>query len=262
MLLKRRIFHECTGSPRVQKAVALALLLKLRLGRTSTLHDWSVNKLHDVAGVSATTIKKYLPVMRDLGLVYTHGKNNSHLVVKKLTSHRAGRDIDISEFDFSSFKEIYNCLRAFLALAIQARKDFIRHTIHTLHNPSSIKELKKARAKMRRLVKNGAVSGMDAKFEDHGISRNRIAKETGNCLRTAHKVISFAVRKGWWRKENHQIRVLISDICFRETGGIFTYTTKNYLVLSLANTYTLADYIYSALFPGNTQCAKSEDHVY
>lgn len=252
MQLKRKTFHECRGNKRIQKAVSLALLLKFRLGRVSTLHNWSVNKLHDIAGVSASTIKKYLPIMKSLGLVYTEGRNNEHLVVRRLSAKQQGRNIDVSQFNFSSFKDIYNCLRAFVALAIQARKDFIRRALHAVHNPSSIKELKSARAKLRRLVKNGVVGGMDAVYREFGISRAHIAKETGNCLRTAQNIIVFAVGKRWWKKENHQERVLLSGVGFRDTGEFFTYATKNYLVLSHANTYTLSDSIYKAVYPGNT----------
>lgn len=249
MRLKRKIFHECIGNPRIQKAVSIAVLLKIRLGRVSTMHNWSVNKIHELTGISATTINKYLPLMKSIGLVCTEGRNNGHLVVKRLSSKRQGRNIDISKFDFSSFKDIYNCLRAFLALAIQARKEFVRRALHASQNPSSPGELKRARSKLRRLVKNGVISGMDAKFEDHGISRARIARETGNCLRTAHNIIEFAINKKWWKKENHEIRVLLSGIAYRDTGELFTYTTKNYLVISLANTYILEDSIYNSIYP-------------
>lgn len=257
MQLKRRFFHECIGNPRIQKAVSIAILLKIHLGRISTMHNWSVNKIHELTGISATTIKKYMPLMKSLGLVHIEGRNNEHLVVKKLSSKRQGRNIDISKFDFSSFKDIYNCLRAFLALAIQARKEFVRRALHASHNPSSSGGLKRARSKLRRLVKNGVISGMDAKFEDHGISHARIARETGNCLRTAHSIIEFAIKKRWWKKEKHELRVLLSGIAFRDTGGLFTYTTKNYLVVSLANTYTLTKSIYNSIYPwGYSVCKK------
>lgn len=249
MLLKRKIFHDCTGNPRVQKAVSLALLLKHRLGRTSTLHNWSTNKLHDVAGVSASTIKKYMPIMKSMGLVHFCGKNNQHLVVSKISSHCQGRNINISKFDFSSFKEIHNCLRAFLALAIQARKDFIRRTIHALHNPTSSKMLKRARSKMRRLVKRGVVSGMDAVFKELGLSRARIAKETGNCIRTAHNIINYAVKKRWWKKHNHKEKFYLEGVYFRDTGEFFTYSTRNLVVQCHANSYTLANSIYKDLYP-------------
>lgn len=249
MQIKRKIFHNCIGNPRIQKAVSLALLLKLRLGRVSTLHDWSVNKLHDIAGVSASTIKKYLPVMRKMGLVYTEGRNNEHLVVRRLSSKCRGRNINISEFDFSSFKEIYNCLRAFLALAIQARKDFIRRALNALHDPRSSAELKRARSKVRHLVKMGVVSGMDAVYKELGLSRARIARETGNCLRTAHKIINFAVGKKWWVKVTRKERFIRRGVGFRNTGEIFTYATRDTLVFSLSNTYILRDSIYKDIYP-------------
>lgn len=249
MQLKRKIFHECRGNKRVQKAVSLALLLKLRLGRTSTLRNWSVNKLHEVTGASASTINKYLPLMKEMGLVYTEGRNNEHLVVKKLSAKCEGRNINISKFDFSSFKDIYNCLRAFLALAIQARKDFIRRALQTLHNPASQTELKRARAKVRRLVKSGVVSGLDAVYKEFGLSRARIARETGNCLRTAQNIINFAVKKDWWDKFNWKERWIVRGVGFNNEGEMFTYATKDTLVMCLANTYALKHSIYKDIYP-------------
>ncbi len=252
MRVKKKTFYECVGDAKAQKAVSLALILKLRLGRMSTLHNWSVNKLHEVTGASPSTIKKYLPVMKAMGLVFTQGKNDRHLVVGKLSTRRACRNIDLSLVDLSTFKSAYNCLRAFIAMSIQARKDFIRRTIQGVRQPSSYEELKEARRTMRRLVKSGAVAGMDSEYRELGLSRARVAREIGNCLRTAHTVIKFAIKKGWWTKEQHPIRVLLSDICFRDTGGFFTYTTKNYLVLMKANTYTLKESLYSLFYPHET----------
>jgi len=252
MRVKKKTFYECVGDAKAQKAISLTLILKIRLGRMSTLHNWSVNKLHEITGASPSTIKKYLPIMKAMGLVFMQGKNEQHLVVRKLSTRRACRNIDLSLIDLSSFKSAYNCFRALIAVSIQARKDFIRRTIQAVRQPSSYEELKEARRTMRRLVKMGAVAGMDSEYKEYGISRTRIAREIGNCLRTAHTVIMFAVNKGWWTKEQHPIRVLLSDICFRDTGEMFTYTTKNYLVLMQANTYTLNKSIYSIYYPLET----------
>lgn len=254
MQLKRKIFHKCRGNKRIQKAVSLALLLKLRLGRTSTLRNWSVNKLHEVTGASASTINKYLPLMRTLGLIHHEGKNDRNLVVKKLSSKHIGRNIDISRFNFSSFKDIYNCLRAFLALAIQARKDFIKHVLHAAHNPSSYKEMQSARSMLRRLVKDGAIRGMDSKYEDHGIGRKRIADETGVCLRTAHRIINFAVNRKWWKKINHRERWIVRDVGFNNTGEMFTYATRDTLVIYHANRYNLNHSLYKDIYPLGTFC--------
>lgn len=254
MQLKRKIFHQCRGNKRIQKAVSLALLLKLRLGRSSTLHNWSINKLHDVAGVSASTIKKYLPLMKSLDLIRIEGKANRHLVVRKLSSKHVGRNVDISKFNFSSYKDIYNCLRAFLALAIQARKDFIEHVLRAVHNPVSYKEMQSARSMLRRLVKSGVVRGMDAEYEDHGIGCKRIADETGVCLRTAHRIINFATNKSWWSKTNQRERWIVRGVGFNNAGEIFTYTTRDTLVIYHANRYNLNRSLYKDIYPLGTFC--------
>lgn len=247
MLLKRKIFHDCTGNPRVQKAVSLALLLKHRLGRTSTLHNWSTNKLHDVAGVSASTIKKYMPIMKSMGLVHFCGKNNQHLVVSKISSHTAHRNICIDEFCFDTFKDIYNSLRAFIALAVQARKDFIRRTIQTYLNPANHKVFIKARKTLKRLVKIGVLSGVDAEYKEYGLSYKRIAQEIGVCIRTAQRVVKYAVGNGWCRKHQNKEAYELRGVSFRDTGEIFTYATKHWVVQMHANTYSLSRLISDSI---------------
>lgn len=247
MHLKRRIFHNCIGNPRTQKAVALALLLKLRLGRTSTLHNWTVNKLHDASGVSASTIKKYLPIMKAMGLVHTEGKNNQHLVIGRISSHTAHRNICIDEFCFDSFKEIYNSLRAFIALAIQSRKDFVKRILQTCQNPLNHNEFVKARKALKRLVKRGVLRGVDAAYKELGLSYKHIAQETGNCIRTAQRIMKYAINMGWCKKHQNKEAYEIKGISFRDTCEIFTYSTKNYVVLMHANTYTLSEGISESL---------------
>lgn len=248
MQTRRKFFHKCAGDPKRQKALAIAIMLKVRLGRTSTLRNYTVNKIHQLTGLSPATIKKYIPLMMAMGLTHTQGRNNEHLVVNKLASHTRGRNIDISQFDFSSVKEIYYSLRAFLVMAVQAKKDFVRHALHASRNPSSHKELKRARKKKKSLVKAGVISGMDAEYREYGLSHARMARETGNCLRTAFSIKRYAAKKGWWRKERHQIRYHVPGISYRDTGEFFTYATKDYLVINLANTYTLSQSIYHATY--------------
>ena len=240
MHLKRKIFHNCIGSPRAQKAVSLALLLKRRLGRTSTLHNWSANKLHNIAGTSPSTIKKYMPIMRALGLVHFEGRNNQHLVVSRIASNAKHRNIDVDAFCLDTFKDAYNSLRAFVALAIQARKDFIRHTLQTCKNPSNHKEFIKARKTLKRLVKKGTVSGMDATYTELGISYRRIAQETGNCNRTAQRIIKYALKRGWCNRYQQKEVFKLKGISFRDTGEYFTFSTKNYIILMHANRYSLS----------------------
>lgn len=247
MDLKRKFFNECIGDPRLQKALSLAICLKNQVGKTSVIRDWSVNKLHLITGASPTTIRKYLPILKSRGWVHFSGKRRQHLVVGRISSHTAHRNICINEFKFDSFKDIFNSLRAFLALALQARKDFIRQTLQTYRNPFNHKEFVKARKTLKRLVKRGVLSGMDARYKEYGLSLKRIAQETGNCIRTAQTTIKHAIGMGWCKKQHHPEAYYLKGISFRDTGEFFTYSTKNYVVLMHANTYILSDEISKSL---------------
>ena len=247
MRLKRELFNNCKGNPRQQKALALAIYLKRLLGRTSTLHDYTVNKLHKISGLSPTTIKKYIPILKQMDLVHFTGKNNQHLVVSKLSSHTGNRNINIDAFKFSTTKDIYNSLRAFLVLAIQARKDFVRRTIQTFSHPSSNKEMRSARKTMKRLVKAGVLKGIDDVYCELGLSYARMARETGNCIRTIQRVIKFAIANGWCKKRVNKEVIPLKGIAFRDTGEFFTYSTQDTLVLMHANIYYLSEGISNSL---------------
>ena len=63
MQIRRKIMNEMKGQPRLQKALAFAIFLKFKLGRSSLMRNYSTNKIHTLTGISATTINKYLPVL-------------------------------------------------------------------------------------------------------------------------------------------------------------------------------------------------------
>lgn len=250
MQLKRTTFYETKGNPRLQKALALALYLKGLVGRTSTIHNYCIYRLHLLSGVSPSTLKKYLPIMRQMGWVKFDGKHNQHLVIKKLASHTAGRNICVDEFDFESFKDTYNSLRAFMALAVQHRKEFIRRTIQTYRAPSNKEVFKKARKTLKRLVKMDVLEGMDIEYRETGLSYRRIAQETGNCIRTAQRIIKYATERDWCVRQRHAIIHRLKGICFRDVEGFFTYSTRDYVVLMQANTYKLSERITLSLGGG------------
>lgn len=239
MYLRRNTFNECKGNPRLQKALAFAIQLKHLLGRTSTMHNYTINKIHRLTGLSATTIKKYLPVLKSMGWVRLDGKHGEHLIVCRLSSSKNRRNISIDKFCFDTFKDIHNSLRAFLVMAIQARKDYVRRTLCTYRNPSTTDELKRARNKMRGLVKRGVIPSIDTQFKELGVSLARMARETGNCIRTVQRVVGYAVRKQWCVRHHHSIRHQLKGIGFRDGLGFFTYSTKDYIVIMKSNTYEL-----------------------
>ena len=238
MQLKRRIINECKGQPQRQKVVAMALFIKSKLGRSSMMRNYTINNLHTITGISATTLHKYIPIMVRLRLVQFFGDKKQHFAITNLASHTDGRNINVDKFCFDSFKDVCNSLRAFLALFIQARKDFIRRTIQTVANPKNYKEHKAARKTMKRLVKQGIVASVNVKYKELGISYKRIAKELGMCMRTAQNIIEYALEKNWAEKHKHIKAIDAPNINYFQADNC-TYTTKNYICIVYANTYTL-----------------------
>jgi hypothetical protein len=239
MKLRRKFIQEAKGDPVTQKALAVAICIKACIGRSSTLRDYSTNKLHRLTGISAKTLTRYIPILEDMGIVAYSGKRMQHMVIQKLASHSPLRNIVIDKFDFSSFRSVYYSLRAFLALSIQHRKDFIRRTIQTVTDPHNWEDFKSARATLKRLVKKGIVDCIGGEYKENGISYRRIAKETGNCIRTAEKIIDYAVSMGWVQRIKNYKWWSMPNVHYRHVEG-FTFTTSNYGYVISSNSYDLS----------------------
>ena len=242
MQIRRRTINECKGEPRLQKALAFAIYLKFKLGRSSFMESYSINKIHNLTRISATTIKKYLPILIENGWVSFCGKQNQHLVVSNLSSHTKGRNIKIDRFCFDSFSDVYNSIRSFLAILIQARKDFIKRTIQIATNPKVGENCKAARKTMKRLVREGIIR--DVEYKEYGLSYKRIAKELGNCARTAFRVMQYAIKKKLVGKHNNVEQIYAPKVFYRSIIG-YTFATKNNLYCVHANTYTISHGIVS-----------------
>lgn len=240
MQIRRKIMNETKGQPRLQKALAFAIFLKFKLGRSSMMRNYSTNKIHTLTRISATTINKYLPILIEKGWVRFDGKNHQHLIVCKLCSHTDGRNIRIDKFCFDSFQEVYRSLRSFLALIIQSHKDFIKRTIQVATDPKKGENFKAARKLVKRLVKQGILRDVYSTYKEYGLSLKRIAKETGNCVRTAQKIMKYAINKNWVKKHNHVEKIFAPNINFYQVEG-YTFSTRNNLYRILANTYELND---------------------
>lgn len=242
--------NECKGNPRLQKAVAIAICIKKRLDRSSMMRDYTINKLHTLTKISATTLNKYMPILVEYGLVRFEGKNNQHLVMSKLASNTNSRNICIDQFVFDSFQSIYYSLRSFLALIIQSHKDFIKRTIQIATNPQRGDDCLAARKLVKRLVKQGILNGKYERFKDFGLGLKRIAKETGNCIRTAQRVMKFAIENNWCVKHKNVLQIWAKNVFYRDIQG-FTFSTKNNIYKVCANSYVLNNDIASALSNGN-----------
>lgn len=242
--------NECKGNPQLQKAVAIAIYMKFKLGRSSMMRNYTINKLHNATNISAATIKKYLPILVNRGLVRFDGKNNQHLIVCNISSHTKDRNICIDKFVFDSFKSVYYSLRSFLALIIQSHKDFIKRTIQIATDPQKGQDCLAARKLVKRLVKQGVLNGMYERYKEFGLGFKRIAKETGNCVRTAQRIMKFAIENNWVCKHKNAIQILAKNVCYRDIDG-FTFSTRNNIYKICANTYELNASVAHDISTGN-----------
>lgn len=239
MQIRRKHINECKGQPKLQKALAFAILLKYKLGRSSLMQNYSINKVHTLTNVSATAIKKYMPILIENGWVSFCGKNKQHLVVRKFASHTKTRNICVDKFCFKSFKDVYYSLRAFLVLIIQSHKDFIKRTLQIATNPKRGQNFKAARKLVKRLVKQGILKSVFETYKEYGLSFKRIAKETGNCARTAQRIMQYAVNKKWVEKQNHYEKVNSTNFYC----DYYTFYKNGKLYKVYANTYELSSAI-------------------
>lgn len=234
----------------MQKALAFAILLKHCLGRSSMMRDYSINKIHLLTKVSPTTINKYLPMLIENGWVGFCGKDGQHLVVKRLCSQTRGRNITIDKFGFESFSDVYRSVRAFVALLIQVRKEYVRRTIQIVANPQKGDNFYAARKLLKRLVKQNILSDIYAKYKEYGLSLKTIAKETGNCVRTAQRIMSYVVEHGWANRQHHYEQVFAPRVNFRHVCG-YTFATRNNLYIVRANTYDMTRSVIADFSHGN-----------
>lgn len=238
--------NECKGNPRLQKALAMALYIHWRLGRCSCLQNYTINKLHTITKISPTTLKKYLPILKELGWVRFEGKNNQHLTISKLCSHNEKKNIKVDEFCHKTFKDTYYSLRAFIALTIQARKDFIKRTLQSVENPKGLKEYRSALKIAKRLVEKNILHSVSDKYREWGITLERFAQEMGNCVSTACKTIKYAVLHGWvWKYRNYN-QIYARGVNKRQVYP-YTFTTKNNMYEIYPNIFRLTPPMLSAL---------------
>ena len=242
MKVRRRILNEVKGQPMQQKALAFAVFIKFKVGRDSIVKDFSINKIRKITGISATTINKYLPILLQNGWASICGSTKKHLVINRLASSTNNRNVCIDRFCFNSFKDVYNSIRSFLAILIQARKDFIKRTIQIATNPKVGENCKAARKTMKRLVREGIIR--DGEYKEYGLSYKRIAFELGNCAKTAFRVMQYAINKKLVVKRNNYEQVYAPNVFYRNIIG-YTFATKNNLYCVHANTYTISHGIIS-----------------
>lgn len=249
MKLRRKYISEARGDRIIQKCLALVIVLKHRL-KGSRLHHYSLNKLSKAAGISHKTAERYEKRLIDYGFVHFEGTPNSRvLIINKISSHTQCRNISISEMDFSSFFTAFRSLQAFIFMRTQYNKDNMQHLLQARHNPENPEQFRKCMRQVKNLVKQGKLSSVDAKYQEWGLSLERIAKEVGCCVRTVQRVIDFAEDYEWVTHQRNFEWSYASHVNHMEIDG-FTFSTRHKLCIVHPNTYSLAPSISQALGHG------------
>lgn len=219
------------GNKVLLKAIAMFLLIRKRLG-SNILKDYSVNKLVNLLGAHARTIKKRMHVLAQYGLVTIVGKT---LMLRSVVSKHAKRNVKLGErkMEYSSLKSVEYSLQAILVVVVQSRKDFAKRTIRNAHGDShDFNVVKAARDAARKF-------GYGFEYKENGLSYKTIARRLGVSIKTACEIVKFAVKRTILKKTTHSIATYMQSVCGMKVYG-YTFTTRNYGYKVLANSYSVA----------------------
>lgn len=246
MKLRRKYITRAKADRTLQKCLAIALILKTRL-KQSRIPDYNINKVCQTVGISHRTAERYILKMEEYRLIHFEGTmENRVMVVNNVSSHTSNRNICVDEMDLSSFFSAYRSIQSFIFMCIQHNKDFIRHLLQARHNPVNSKEFRNAKRKVKNLVEQGKLSGVDAQYKEYGLSLEKIAKNVGCCIRTVQRVVKYATEKRWVEKHSNFEWFSAPQVNGREIPG-FTFSTKHKLCIVHPNTYTLSPSVSLAL---------------
>ena len=234
-------------NPELRKAIAFSIFIKSRVVSSSVPH-WTINKLHEISGVSATTVKKRLRILRQHNMISFIGKGNHCIVFNSLKSHTAHRNISIKDIDFISdslshknenaqnVKFIDNVLTTLLVVEIQNHKNFAKQMIQQSEQPENLKKLKEAKKVCNRF-------GYSVEFIDNGISYKYMAQKIGCGIQKAFDIIKFATRTRILLKMRSVQKFYFPGAKFikEELLRIFTYIRGNIAYKVGANRYQLCD---------------------
>lgn len=231
--VRRRIFRKMYKNKSVTKALALAIFVKNQI-KSSTINNFSYNKLRTVTGLHINTLKKRLTTLKSLGLVEFIGTHKQHLCFKSIVSSCDHQNVSIKHGKFDTLKDIEMSLFAYLIVELQRNKDYAKHTIQTAKDGHDLEEVKKAKRSCKRY-------GYGVDFEEWGMSYKGIAKRLGVGIQKAFFAVEFAVKAGLLEKMNRQIQRYVKgvgSIC-KHIDANFTFCTKDNEYYILANAYSL-----------------------
>lgn len=238
MRIKRVLINAVIGDKDKIKTLALAIWLKCTL-KNSRLGYYNVNKLAKISGIPYKTIKAYLPKLAMMGLFHFEGMHkNNVFVVNSLSSKTTKLNFDITVLKLNSYKNIKKSLKAFLIMHLQSKKDCMRQTLGSLHNPKRNDNFKIVKRNVRKLVHSGFLEDMCQEYAEYGLSLKRIAKEIGCSTITALKTVNYAIENGWLLKHKHCIQYYAKGVSYMDIPWA-TFSTKNNIYVIQPNTYEL-----------------------
>lgn len=248
--------HQMYCNPRVRKAIAFSLFVKANT-TSSTINNWSVNKLRLLTGVSASAIRQRLDTLRQMELIEEVGKTKKHLVFKSLKSKTSHRNAQVPDIDFTKntskrknayaqeIKQIEDTLSVMLIIEIQNHKNYAKQMIQQSKHPKNTKELKGAKKVCNRF-------GYGDKFSDNGISYKFIAAKLGVSIQRAFEIVRFAVEKQILCKYRNIEKRFIASLDYIKDMILtnYTYIKRNIIYKVKANTYELGAGSLAARFAG------------
>lgn len=246
MKMRRRFLAEARYDRTMQKCLAIAIVLKSKL-KSSRIHHYSTNKLCQAAGISHKTAEKYERLLEEQSFIHFEGTpDNRVLIVNSIASHTSNRNIGIEEMDFSSFFSAFRSIQSFIFMRIQHNKDYLRQLLQARHNPKNPSEFRKAKRKVKDLVEQGKLKSADTHYEEKGLSLEKIAREIGCCIRTAERVIDYAIGRNWVERQRNFEWFYAPHVNHKQIDG-FTFSTKHKLCIAHPNTYLLSSAISQSL---------------
>lgn len=234
--IKARIFYSAQGNAKIIKALALAIYIKKNYVSSSIL-NYTIHKLHEITGLSYSSLKSRTKTLKELGLIRFDGVNSEHLVINSLTTKKKYHRIDLSKIVCNSVKNIEKSLNVLFIVEIQKRKDFVKHSIKSAFDPTteSLEEIKKARRLCR-------CYGYDKEYKEYGLSYKTIAKRLNVCVQKAVELIKFAVEYEILGKMKHVKQIFSKGIGYAKKYcdfSDFTFCTTNNAYIVYANSYRI-----------------------
>ena len=223
--LRNSIAIQMFGDKKFLKAIAFILLYH-EITNSNICKNYSVNKLSNLTGIHASTIKNRLQTLKQRNLAKI---NNGTLIFLSITSKHNDRNKKLNNFSFSSLIEIEKSLFALLVCILQERKDFIHRAFLDAKYSVDYKTVKRAKAMIRKYARG-------ERFSEKGISYKKIAKKLGVSIKSAFDYVKFAIEHSFLFKETHFKRVFYKYVNYYPIKG-YTFTTQHFAYKVGANTY-------------------------